>query len=348
MKLLKNSFLIVLLALAFSACKNDIKLNAPYKEIPTIYAVLNPNEAVQMIRVNKVFLSETDANEVAKIADSVNYKPNEITGSLNHSNKPGVITFSESVVTTQDGAFSTTQRVYVSDVKLETYGIYTLTVKNNNTGNVFTSTTTAIDHISPAQTSNLFSTPFYPFPANTSPNLYIDYSKLIQKYNVRFNPNDPLVYKITMRFHFHDSLFSGVNVDRYADFTSSNIQRKGYAEILFSFTGEEVLSGLGVALSKLKLDNDIYGRRMDRIEYIFNSTTQDYVDYLQYAAPSLSINQNKPLYSNFKEKKALGIFTFRTTFSLSKNLSSFYLNTIATNPNTCYKFYKSDLVVGCF
>jgi hypothetical protein len=76
MKLLKNSFLIVLVALTFSACKNDVNLNAPYKEVPTIYAVLNPNEDVQMIRVNKVFLSETDANEVAKIADSVNYQPN--------------------------------------------------------------------------------------------------------------------------------------------------------------------------------------------------------------------------------------------------------------------------------
>jgi len=87
---------------------------------------------------------------------------------------------------------------------------------------------------------------------------------------------------------------------------------------------------------------------MYKIEYIINSSTQDYIDYLQYASPSLSINQNKPLYSNFKDNKALGIFTFRTTFTMSKSLNNVFITAFADNSSTCYKFLKANGTVGCF
>jgi hypothetical protein len=64
--------------LFFSSCKNELKVNAPYKEIPSIYAILNPTETEQMIRINKVFLGEGDANKMAKVSDSVNYAENEL------------------------------------------------------------------------------------------------------------------------------------------------------------------------------------------------------------------------------------------------------------------------------
>ena len=137
MKLLKSSLILVCLSmLVFSSCKNDVKLNAPYKEYPSIYAILNPDEDVQMIRINKVFLGEGDANQMAKVADSLNYKADEITVSLIHSSNPSPVVFTESVITTDAGTFNSTQRVYVSSAKLQTSGVYTLNVHNNHTGNV--------------------------------------------------------------------------------------------------------------------------------------------------------------------------------------------------------------------
>ena len=81
MKLI-NIFTAAVLLSLLTSCKNDLQLNAPYKEIPSIYAVLNPQENIQMIRVNKDFLGEGDANAMAKVADSVNYKPGELTITL--------------------------------------------------------------------------------------------------------------------------------------------------------------------------------------------------------------------------------------------------------------------------
>jgi hypothetical protein len=72
-----------------SSCKNELELNAPYKEIPTIYAVLNPQDPTQTIRINKVFLGEGDANVMAKVHDSVNYKPGELTVTLEKVSQRG-------------------------------------------------------------------------------------------------------------------------------------------------------------------------------------------------------------------------------------------------------------------
>ena len=68
--------------LFLTSCNNTLKVNAPYTEIPTIYAVLNPQEAIQMIRVNKVFLGEGNANEMAQVADSINYQAGDLAVTL--------------------------------------------------------------------------------------------------------------------------------------------------------------------------------------------------------------------------------------------------------------------------
>src|SRR5437868_5028944 len=119
MKFLKFTFIFLGL-FVINSCKNDLDLNAPYKEIPSIYAVLNPQDQQQMIRINKLFLGEGDANVMAQVADSVNYGPGELTVTLTRTfegkpadasadNPPSkTIVFDEAVINTAPGAFNST------------------------------------------------------------------------------------------------------------------------------------------------------------------------------------------------------------------------------------------------
>src|SRR5688500_15096167 len=112
--------------LGFNSCRNDLELNAPYKEIPSIYAVLNPRDAQHVIRINKVFLGEGDANQMAKVADSVNYPAGELTVTLKHyinDKEASQVTFSETVLSPiAEGDFARSQRVWISDAKLTASG----------------------------------------------------------------------------------------------------------------------------------------------------------------------------------------------------------------------------------
>ena len=82
MKLLTKYIFFLLIIFTLTTCKNKLNINAPYKEIPSIYAVLNPQENIQIIRINKVFLGEGDANVMAKVADSVNYNAGDLLVTL--------------------------------------------------------------------------------------------------------------------------------------------------------------------------------------------------------------------------------------------------------------------------
>lgn len=364
-------FTALVLSLFFGACKNDVDLNAPYKEIPSIYAVLDPTADEQMIRINKVFLGEGDANQMAKVADSVNYPENElevklerfVAGKKIQASKSRSlyadstdIFFTERVIETQSGSFSTTQRVYVTNHKLYDEGEYHLTVTNKRTGNKFTSKANAIKPVSVSTFSPLGVPPYYPYPGTSLPSTYIDYSVDVPKspYEIRYSSNEAYLYQLTIRFHIIDSLI-GEQTERLVDYnagthTIREAQRLGSSTITYishTFGGAGVFATVGSGISKYP--TSIIGRRINYMEYIINSASIEYSDYLDYIKPSFGLNQTKPLYSNFDNAAALGLFTFRTRKSVLKQASTAYINKFSEHPSTCqYKFFDQFFVVrGC-
>ncbi len=338
----------------FSGCKNDLELNAPYKEVPNVYAILNPQEQLQIIRINKVFLGEGDANQMAKVADSVNYQPGELTVTLKHSSVAGVITFRDSVLTTESGAFASKQQVYVTNEKIVTAGTYTLTIKNNKTGNFFTAKSEALDSVKPSWPP--FRGPYYPVAPGSNPlnqDNYVNYSGQNTIYSMRFTANEAKLYQMVMRLHYYDSLDGGTNSYHYADYNFSNQYEKdkvplssgSFPGTLFAnFRGKDVFSAIGTSLSKTSLNPAVFGRKMYKAQFFIYSSTQDYLDFLEFAKPSLNIAQNKPLFSNFDNNAAIGIFTFRSRCMVTKNISNDFISEFQRNPATCsYRFFNADL-----
>jgi len=359
----RNIFLLTLVTIIFNACKNDLELNAPYKEKPSIYAVLNPQEKIQMIRINKVFLGESDANAMAQIADSINYKPGELTVTLTRfvngnqvDASPGkqTITFRDSMVQAVAGTFNSNQRVYVSSDKLFVNGDYVLTVYNNTTKNTFKAKSTAIDSVKPNYRPFIGVT--YPAPPNTPVNddNYIKYDNPNASYTIRYSPNEAKIYQVVMRLHYYDSIGQGAsNNYAYVDFPFTNQYSKdlqGQATFAPTFRGQDVYNAAASGLSRNSMSTSaIQGRRMYKIQFFIYSSTQDYIDYLQFASPSLSIAQDKPLFSNFDDQAAIGIFTFRSRASVMKEMDNSFISQFATNKSTCsYKFYTASLnLPGC-
>lgn len=377
MKFAKFSYILTgLSALFLFSCKNELNINAPYKEVPTVYAVLCPQEQIQIIRVNKVFLGEGDANQMAKVADSINYPAGELSISLERfvngvaawstpSNANHTITFRDSIVQANPGAFNTTQRVYVTSDKLYTSGQYVLKIKNTKSGNEFVAKANAIDSIKTgANGFPPFCPPYYPVtPGSVSPldlpawnAAYIDFSVQGQTYSPKFFPNEGAIYTMMLRFHFYDYP-SGFNIDsipRYVDYNFGNQYIKDLRTIqnfkvfAFDFRGQDLFNAVGYNLSKMNLNKSI-SRKMYKMQAFAYTSTQDYVDYLQFTAPSLSIAQDKPIYSNFENRAAMGIFTFRTRHSVYKEMASPFVSQFSFNQYTCqYHFLTATgFYQGC-
>ncbi len=365
----KGTYIVLaLVAFIFNSCKNDLKITAPYKEIPYVYAILTPQEKMQMIRINKVFLGEGDANQMAKIADSSNYSSGELTVKLERffngvkvaaaSTPTGDVMevfFRDSVIETLPGAFSTKQRVYLANEKLFSFGLYKLTIKNNKTGNEFTASTSAIDSV-PLSLLPPMAPPYYPVPysASNPPFYYVNYGNLnAPPYTVRTKAaSGGFLHDLTIRVHYYDSMSGAPNykTNNYLDYVFNPQQLKDQVNFSnnlyfnFSFTASSLFLELGNMMAKRGNPFGLIGRKTYRIDFISYAATQDYYDYLQFAAPSLSLSQEKILYSNFDKKAALGLFTFRTRCHIAKEMDNLFVDAFATNPNTCrFKFYESDL-----
>lgn len=340
---------VMLLLLGLTSCKDKLELNAPYKEIPSVYAVLNVEDPIHIIRVNKVFLGEGNANQMAQVADSINYPEGELNVSLNNSNGTNIV-FRDSLVKTEEGTFNSTQRVYVSNAKLNSGELYTLSIKNLRTGNEFKASARAIKPVNPFG-NHPFVPLYYPVPPTTPVNStnYIDYSNVNVTYSIRFDTNEARLYQVLIRLHYYDSLNNSTNtIPRYIDYQSNNFQITdlrsfgSIKRISFDFKGAELFSAIGVGMSKVTNPVAFIGRKMYKIQFFIYSSSQDYLDYLEYSKPSLNIAQTKPIYSNFEANKAIGIFTFRTTVSVEKNMATQFISAFATNPSTCqYKFFNA-------
>ncbi len=61
--------------LLLSGCSTDVELNAEWQETTVVYGLLDQSESYHFIRINKTFLGNANALEMAQVKDSSEYDP---------------------------------------------------------------------------------------------------------------------------------------------------------------------------------------------------------------------------------------------------------------------------------
>jgi len=65
--------LVSMILLGLVSCGNDLVIMAPYKGMPVVFCVLNQKDSVHYLRLEKSFLGEANAYEMARLTDSIYY-----------------------------------------------------------------------------------------------------------------------------------------------------------------------------------------------------------------------------------------------------------------------------------
>ncbi len=158
MKNCLRPFLPLLAAAALlpaASCSTDFDSNAPYQEIPVLYGILDPEAAVQTVRIDKAFLnSGTDATIIAATeADSTQFPAGVITATLEKlrpdSSVADVFPFVREANTEKEaGSFVRAgQYVYRAAARLETGATYRVRAVNRRNGAVLTAATSTPDPV---------------------------------------------------------------------------------------------------------------------------------------------------------------------------------------------------------
>lgn len=343
----------------FNSCKNKLDILAPYKETVSVYAVLDATQPRQWVRINKIFLGEGNAFTMASVNDSVNYKQGvlkvSLTRSINGSAAPTTvgnstkmeIVLNDTVVQlASNGPFNSNQRLWFTNDRLFAYGDYHLKIQNFQTGNEFTSKTLMIDSILMPGIIQPLGWPYYPVPYSPSnpPYYYLDLSVPTVQRKIKFvSIANAREYSCIMRLNYIDSTTTG-NFTRKLDFvfpSKSSLYLDGGENIEFAYTSGDFFNYMYAELMKNPNPN-LLARKMINIDFQVTSGTQDYSDFLKVSAPSTSVAQDKPAYTNI-EGGGYGIFTCKSTYYKRKHLANATIDYVATKAPYCnLLFLKSD------
>ena len=305
-------FLISLLI--FTGCETEFSVIAPWEDITVVYGLVNPNDSIHYIKINKAFLGKADANSMAQIRDSSEYNPSELE---------------VKVVEIKDGAW---KEVYELSAITDTnkpsgifyapeHTIYTFFANSLDTDNelalIIENTVTNKEvygqspMINPASSFKVNNgTPDIPFVQGNG-----DFLDPVAKWK---SAQDGKRYQLTMRFNYIErNLDSGNESNKYIELTfpttnSSDVD--GGEEMSVVIRAEEFFNKIKSDLLPVSPSNNVE-RCIGYLDFYLDIGTEDLNTYIEVNEPSSGIVQEKPEFTNIVDEKGndqVGIFTCRT------------------------------------
>ncbi len=283
--------IIILLSISYSSCNKEFELLDPYKDIPIVYGLIDANDSISYIRIQKAYLSDDDVLNDAQISDSNLYK-HKLDVSIKSGNR--VINFDTITIQNKEEGtfFNADYPIYYAITKdlLDVNQPLNLEIKNPKSGNIAKSTA----HLMDASLVDIIRPTFY---ITLSKNTRIEYKTAT---DIRF-------YQLVVRFHYMEMLpnDSSSQVYKYVDLMS---------EIKQSYNGlggesmDFILRSnifLGNLLNHISPTTELE-RYLGRIDLIINTTEEAFYTYQQLVQPDPSILEQPRNYTNIKN--GYGIF----------------------------------------
>tara|TARA_A100001037_G_C15104531_1_gene615694 strand:- start:479 stop:1489 length:1011 start_codon:yes stop_codon:yes gene_type:complete len=291
------------------SCDTDFSANADWEETMVIYGLIDQTDDRQYIKINKAYLGEGDALQMASISDSVNYNPLDLNVILFKIKSNGDIQDSvilkDTIMNKDPGLFSTDNNIiytFKNSGFLEQNKTYRLHVKNVASGTTCVSETRLIEEINVEDYWNVAPNYKFNFFYNQE---YADATITWDK------SNNGVVYQMILTFNYVRISNSSVLDTISVDWVYPIIYQQGNSAIVQQINGEEFfnfLSNNSTIENDYNLNNNL-NRRALSLDLEITAGTEDLYTYMVLNSPSLGIIQQKPFFTNIDN--GIGLFSSR-------------------------------------
>jgi hypothetical protein len=319
-------FLVGCLSLwALAACSTAVDINAPYKELPTVYALIDAGDSVNYIRIQKSFLTirEGNANVAAGTKDSIYYPSSVLrvtlqalspTTGLPISSKPILILLEETVANKDTGLFYGPDQLLYKTPKtyLDPAYIYRLKVVNTRTLVEVTAITSVMKPLAYTDLVNPYRR------ANDGKYVFTSERPLVQW---KLNSRDSLSrFQINVTIPIEETLLSGevrapkiiewrFTPDRASD---SYVSSNGVFLSVTDYQGDTAKFRAMFKVVKAGLDvNDaqVFSRRILPLTLTITRCNNQLAKYIDATGSYSVLTQTRPFYTNIVG--GVGIFAAR-------------------------------------
>lgn len=289
--------------LFIGSCKTDMDVNAPYQDITVVYGLLNQNDEIQYVKINKAFLGQADVADMAQVQDSSEYKEDEIKVEvieIGGSNRTFLL--NDTLINGKDSGFfyAPEQTIYFfkASPALNASAKYKLKITNSASGKVVTAETELIQ-------SFAIKTP------GTAPQKTIAFANKDGLLNVKPDFTSAVNgrrYEIKMFFNYQEVRGDDTITPPPVEWLRKGIKSisaKGGEQLISEFTGHEFFDKI-----KNQLPDDPSVERLAvSIDFVFVVGGEELNTYMEVNEPSSGLVQDKPEYTNLSN--GIGVFSSR-------------------------------------
>lgn len=316
---MKKLAFLILSVIALTSCETDVEVNAPYKQIPVIYGLLDASQDYQYIKINRSFLTETNALIAAQNPDSNFYQNVEpVIQVLVGGEVESVIPLRDTVLADRDeGDFYTSpNKMYYfrNNGRLETGKVYQLLFETPE--GAVEARTIVLEQATMSQPG--VSQPSIPFVRN---NVEVGGdTEFSNPFNIKVNGiKNARKFEGQFHFFYNEVYQDGTEEEKkvvveLADYTTSNLGGTDqYTNA--SIDGKAFFNRLANTLSTD--DDNVVRREIGHINLEVYVANDDFNTFLQANEPSTGVVLEKPSWTNISvgEEAGIGVFASRTVFN---------------------------------
>ena len=308
---MKFHYLFFLFIILFSSCETDFDVNAQWEEVIIVYGLIDPNIEDQLIKINKAFLGEGDALQMASIADSSNYNPSDLLvrihrirqQAFNQYDTISSVTLNDTILDKDDGLFSTDNNIIYTFKKpssfYNTNSLYALEIINLISGHKVTSQTEIINTFSFESLNPSFEWGLY--------NGDLPDSLKFRTKNIEWQPStNGVIYQLDIVINYIENNDT-INLpwsQPLVEYTSGNMSLKIKGDQFFQFLTTNLTNNTPKQFLNLDL--------------VMTVGSDDLKTYINVNKPFSGIVQERPVFSNINN--GVGLFSSRFTYDDIKGI----------------------------
>ena len=283
----------------FSACETDFDVNAEWEETTVVFGLLDDSKDIQYLKINKAFLGDRDALEIASISDSVNFNPDNMTVQIHElglSDTNWTRNLTDTILEKDDGLFAADNNIiYFFDADTISFNnnkTYVITIENKQTGNLVSGETKVITNFS----FDGFNPQQFKFGFVTESGEFRDKTMEWKA------PINGVVYHLDFHFNYSEDgdNMSLVWSQRLAFNQDRTTKLEG--EKLFNFLSNHI-------------PDDSKVRQFLNVELVMTVGSEDLYTYTKVNEPITGIVQERPQFTNINN--GIGLFSSRYTYSVA-------------------------------
>ena len=339
---MRKILLYASLGLVFWTCSTNIDLLDNWKETTVVYCLLDQTQPKQYVRVEKAFLGPNSAVSMAQHYDSIEYQ-HQLSVQLQQLHNGNVVntwTLSPDTIQNKDNGFFYAPEEVLYSMNSPAFNLtdqYHLIVTNTQTNHTVDATTSLINGFT---ISN---------PTGPSINL-IHYTSSTRIHILWNGTQNARLYQVGMTFYYNETdINNNTTLKATPEWMIGSLTTDAStatdAQDL-SFDPNDFYRYVASVVSAN--DPNVVSRKDAYLLFTVYAGAEELATYMQVNAPSNSLVQEKPYYTNINN--GLGLFSSRYSKSTPNlTLSGTTEDSLSMGQFTCHLRFmnRNNVVAGC-